>query len=132
MEDLKDLKSNLKTTTHTKYGPTRQISITDSIRQGGILSVTLYALLMDEINKDMEGSDLGIKFPETNIRIPCLLWMGDVVLGETDPKKSQDQLDKTNHTSQKYHVEFGMPSTKYIRSGRTKKTYRAKARGQNS
>ena len=77
---IKDLKSNLKTTIQTKFGPTRQIRITDSIRQGGLLFVTLYALLMDEINKDMEGSDLGIKFPETNIRIPGLLWMDDVVL----------------------------------------------------
>ena len=46
----KDLNTNLKTTIQTKHGPTRQITIKDSIRQGGVLSVTLYALMMDEIN----------------------------------------------------------------------------------
>ena len=128
---VKDLNSNLRTTIQTKYGPTRQISITDSIRQGGVLSVTLYALLMDEINKDMQGSDLGIKIPGTNTRIPCLLWMDDVVLTETETKRSQELLDKTNHTSQKYHVEFGMPKTKYLRSGRPKKQIELKIGEKN-
>ena len=52
------LNSNLKTTIITKDGPTRQIEIKDSIRQGGVLSATLYALMMDEINKDLiENTD---------------------------------------------------------------------------
>ena len=41
---IKNLNTNLKTTIQTKNGPTREIKITDSIRQGGVLSVTLYAL----------------------------------------------------------------------------------------
>ena len=58
---VKNLNSNLKTTIMTKHGPTRQIEIKDSIRQGGVLSVTLYALLMDEINKDIQNTELGSK-----------------------------------------------------------------------
>ena len=42
------LNRDLKTTIQTKYGPTRQIKIKDSIRQGGVLSVIQYATLMDE------------------------------------------------------------------------------------
>ena len=38
---IKELNSNLQTTVMTKHGPTRKITITDSIRQGGVLSVTL-------------------------------------------------------------------------------------------
>ena len=65
---IKRLNSNLKTTVMTKHGPTRKITIKDSIRQGGVLSVILYALLMDEINKDIQNTELGIKIPGTNIQ----------------------------------------------------------------
>ena len=119
---VKDLNTNLKTTIQTKHGPTRKITIKDSIRQGGVLSVTLYALMMDEINKDiMKETELGINIPGTEIKIPCLLWMDDVVLAETSVQKSQDLLNSTDRTSKKYHVEFGMAKTKYLRTGKQKK-----------
>ena len=50
---VKELNSNLKATLKTKHGNTREIQIKDSIRQGGVLSVIQYALLMDEINKEI-------------------------------------------------------------------------------
>ena len=115
---IKCLNSNLKTAIQTKYGKTRQINIKDSIRQGGVLSVSLYALLMDEINKDMRVTDLGIQVPGSDTRIPCLLWMDDVLLIETSKEKTQALLNMTDHTSKKYHVEFGMPKTKYLRPGK--------------
>ena len=127
---VKNLNSNLKTSIQTKHGPTRQINIKDSIRQGGVLSVTLYALLMDEINKDLTTSDLGIKIPGSDTKIPCLLWMDDVLLAETEEKRKQELLDMTDNTSKKYHVEFGMPKTKYLRPGKSKQSIKLKI-GEN-
>ena len=46
-DDLKKAK------VRTKQGETRTIKIRDSVRQGGVLSVTLYATLMDEIPKEI-------------------------------------------------------------------------------
>ena len=104
-----------------KDGPTRQITITDSIRQGSVLSVTLYALMMDEINKDLtDNTELGIEIPGTDTKIACLLWMDDVVLIETSEENAQKLLDQTDHTSKKYHIEFGMPKTKVQHIGRKK------------
>ena len=117
---VKRMNSNLKTTIQTKYGPTRKISIKDSIRQGGVLSVILYALLMDEISKEMIEADVGIAIPGTESKVPCLLWMDDVLLIEDGAKKSQGLLDITENTSKKYHVEFGMPKTKYLRTSKKK------------
>jgi len=58
----KRLNEDLKATVKTKYGNTREITIKDSIRQGGVLSVTLYAtLLMDEIAKEIAERGLGSK-----------------------------------------------------------------------
>ena len=115
---VRALNSDLETTIQTKHGPTRKIKITDSIRQGGVLSVTMYALMMDETNKALMETDLGIEIPGSNTRIPCLLWMDDVVLAETNTNCAQQQLDITNHTSLKYHVEYGMAKTKYLRVGK--------------
>ena len=38
---------------------------------------------MDEINKQIQGTDLGIKIPDTETNITYLLWMDDVLLLET-------------------------------------------------
>ena len=115
---VKELNSNLLTTIQTKHGPTRKIKITDSIRQGGVLSVTMYALMMDETNKALMETDLDVKIPSTDTVVPCLLWMDDVVLAETKMDRAQKQLDIANHTSLKYHVEYGMAKTKYLRIGK--------------
>ena len=117
---VKELNSDLLTTVQTKHGPTRKIKITDSIRQGGVLSVTMYALMMDETNKALKETELGIKIPNSQDKIPCLLWMDDVVLAETTAENTQKELDITNHTSMKFHVEYGMPKTKYLRVGKKK------------
>jgi hypothetical protein len=46
---ISDMNSNLTAKVKTKYGNTRDIQIRDSIRQGGVLSVLMYATVMDEI-----------------------------------------------------------------------------------
>ena len=43
-----------------KHGFTRKIKITDSTRQGGILSVVGYPTMIDEIAKELDKNDLGI------------------------------------------------------------------------
>ena len=60
----------------------------------------------------------------------CLLWMDDVVLAETNEKSTQKLLDCTDHTSKKYHVEFGMPKTKYLRTGNPKNKIELKIAGK--
>ena len=76
--------------------------------------------MMDETNKALQETDLGIEIPGTGTKIPCLLWMDDVLLLEEAEEKSQRELEITNHTSLKYHVEYGMPKTKYLKVGKKK------------
>ena len=63
----------------TKDGLTRPIEIKDSIRQGRVLSVLQYAMVMDEIAKEIK-QEKGINIPNTDKKLGCLLWMDDVVL----------------------------------------------------
>jgi hypothetical protein len=80
----------LKATIETKDGPNRQISIKDSIHQGGVLSSLQYALVMDEIAKEITKTKKGCPIPRnTNIKLGCLLWMDDVVLITDNEKEIQ-------------------------------------------
>ncbi len=58
---IKTLNENLTAKIGTKYCLTRDvnITITDSIRQGGVILVIQYALLMDEISKENSKKNLG-------------------------------------------------------------------------
>lgn len=104
---MKNLNKNLTAKIMTNYGLTRDIRITNSIRQGGVLSGTQYSLLMDEINKEISKENIGIELPLTKTRIPALLWMDDVVLIADKENEMQRMLDITHHTASKYHIEFG-------------------------
>ena len=118
-EMIKKFNENLTAAIQTKFGPTRKIHIKDSIRQGGggggvggVLLVLQYALLMDEINKEIQGTNLGIKIPNTNTRVACLLWMDDVLILETRAEEKQTLLDITNKVAEKYHIKFGRKKAK--------------------
>lgn len=116
----KKLNENLKATIQTLYGNTRVINIRDSIRQGGVLSVAEYAVLMDEINKEIENEKIGITVDELNEIIGCLLWVDDVVLIAESAEQMQKMLDITNQIAGKYHIEFGEAKSNVMKIGGNK------------
>ncbi len=117
---IKELNSNLKARLKTKYGRTRQINIKDSIRQGGVLSVIQYALIMDEINKEIIRLKAGPKLMNTNEHIGCLLWMDNVALIADNAEDLQNMLNITYDVANKYHIEFGMAKSKILKIGKGK------------
>ena len=66
---VRKLNQNLTARIKTKDGLTREISIKDSIRQGGVLSVIEYADVMDKIAKEIYKLNLGIKIEGKQERI---------------------------------------------------------------
>ena len=60
---------------------------------------------MDEINKEIQGTYLGIKIHNTETNMVCVLWMDDVVLLETRPEEKQELLS-INKVAEKYHIKF--------------------------
>ena len=103
---VKKLNENLTAKIQTKYGLTRLIQIRDSIRQGGVLSTTMYGIIMDEISKEIGKEKLGIKITEDGEEKGTLLWVDDVFL-LTLEGELQKPLDITNEVSNKYHIEYG-------------------------
>ncbi len=115
---IRKLNQNLTARIRTKDGLTRPIEIKDSIRQGGVLSVAQYALLMDEISKEIAKESKGIELPNTDSKVGDLLWVDDVALMSTDEKQLQEMLNITNETAKKYRIEFGKEKSKILKIGK--------------
>ena len=111
---MKKLNENLTARINTNHGLTDTIQITNSIRQGGVLSGTQYALLIDEINKELTKENLGIHLPNTKQKIPALLWMDDIVLITDNKREMEQMLNTTNHIALKYHIEFGQEKSQIM------------------
>ena len=118
---VKKLNSQLTASVQTRYGPTREIEIRDSIRQGGVLSVIEYAILIDEISKEIRKRGLGL-MTKTGNKVDSLLWMDDVCLIHFDQEKLQEILNVTNYVAQKYHIEFGAAKCKVVKIGKGTKS----------
>ena len=101
--------SNIKATVMTRHGPTRQIQIKDSIRQGGVLSVIQYANMMDEI-----ASNTIQRIPENNQDCTILLWMDDVAIITDNIDKQKQILNNLLDEANKYRVVFGEEKSKIM------------------
>ncbi len=121
LEMARKMNSNLTAKIQTKFGLTREIEIKDSIRQGGVLSVIEYAALIDEISKELNQRDLGIRINEHE-KLGCLLWMDDVALIHDNLEKLQEMMDCTNDIAGRYHIEFGAAKCKVVKIGRGPKS----------
>ena len=119
-EVIRKMNEGITATIMTKYGMTREIKIRDIIRQGSVLSVAQYALLMDEINKEITENKLGTFILSLEENIECLLWMDDVVLISLDPEEVQTILNIINDIAGKYQIEFGEEKSKIMKVGAPK------------
>ena len=120
MGPSKKMNENLTAQLSTRHGNTREIKIKDSIRQRGVLSVLQYALLIDEINKEITKENIGTHIESLDETIGYLLWMDDVLLIPSEPNELQQMLNITSAIAGKYHVEFGEEKSNVMKIGRNK------------
>ena len=110
---VRRLNSNLKAVVRTKFGKTEEFAINNSIRQGGVLAVTLFAVLMDEIAKEIEKARLGVQVGGK--KIGCLLWVDDAVLMSNTKEEHQKILNIVHKVGSMYHLEFSEEKTQSMR-----------------
>ena len=113
-----ELNKDLTAEIETKYGPTMKIDIADSIRQGGVLAVDMYGILMDQTNQEQKTEPIGIKIQDTDIRIPSLLWVDDDILLANSLEELQRELDIVDDVAARYHIEFGAAKSNVLKIGR--------------
>ena len=114
---IKQLNTDLKAQVKTKHGLTREIHMKDNIKQGGVLSVLMYATLMDEIAKEIKTRNIGIEIDDEE-KIGCLLWMDDVALISKNKEDMQKMLDITDEIAKKYRIKFGKEKSKVMKIGK--------------
>ena len=120
----KKLSDKLKAQVQTKYGNTREFTIEDSIRQGGVLSVIQYANLMDEIAKNINSKDIGCSQNDNNAKIGILLWMDDVVLISDNENDLQTMLNITDEIAKHNKIKFGKEKSKIITTRKTQTAFK--------
>ena len=111
------LNQNLTATIRTKHGMTRPININNSIRQGGVLAVTQYATLMDEINKEINKAKCTTQ-NNIDTNSTCLLWVDDVAIITNNIEDQQTLLSITNNTANKYRIQFSQEKSKLLIIGK--------------
>jgi hypothetical protein len=79
----------------------------------------MYAILMDEIAKELEHRNKGCIITGTNRKVGCLLWMDDVVLCSETEKEMQEMLNITHTIAKKYHIVFGKEKSKIMTNKKT-------------
>ena len=114
---IKQLNEDLTAVIETKHGNTRQIIMKDNIRQGGVLSVIMYATLMDEIGKEVKTRNLGVDMGHGE-KIGCLLWMDDVALISENKEELQEMLNITEEIGTRYRIKFGEEKSKILKIGK--------------
>jgi hypothetical protein len=114
---FKKMNEDLTAKVNTKYGMTREIKMKDNIKQGGVLSVLMYATLMDEIAKEITERKLGIEISEGK-KVGCLLWMDDVALISKSSEEMQTMLNVVDSIAKKYRIKFGREKSKMMKIGK--------------
>ena len=112
------LNQNLTATIRTSIGQTRTIRINNSIRQGGVLAVTQYAALMDEINKEIQNAKQ-LKESTINPNSTCLLWVDDVAIITDNINDQKTLLKITEETANKYRIQFGKNKSQTMTIGKS-------------
>ena len=75
---VRKLNENLTAQCRTNHGLSRKIEIKGSLRQGGVLSVTEFAKMMDNLSQELITKGYGVKCG--NCTIPALLLVDDVAI----------------------------------------------------
>ena len=76
---------------------------------------------MDEITKEIQGRNQGIKMENGDI-LANLLWMDDIALIHEETKELQKVMNTTNHVALTNHIEFGAAKCKVVKNGPGKKS----------
>ena len=73
------------------------------MRQGGVLSVAEFAILIEQLEEDLQQESLGIKYGP--LLISSLLLMDDIVLLNDTPEGLQNMLDTLNEFLNRWHLQ---------------------------
>jgi hypothetical protein len=101
---IKDMYRDVVTFVRTCHGDTSDFPIKIGLHQGLALSLYLFALVMDEVTRDIQGD------------IPwCVLFVDDVVLVDDSRARVNRKLELWMHTLESKEFKLSRTKTEYMR-----------------
>jgi hypothetical protein len=101
---IKDMYDNVVTSVQTSDGDTNDLSINICLHQGSALSPYLFALVMDEVTRDIQGD------------IPwCMLFVDDVVLMDESRTGVDQKLELWRRTLEAKGFRLSRSKMKYMK-----------------
>jgi hypothetical protein len=101
---IKDMYDNVVTSVRTSDGDTNDFPINIGLHQGSALSPYLFALVMDEVTRDIQG---GIPW--------CMLFADDVVLVDESMTGVDQKLELWRRTLEAKGFRLSRPKTEYMK-----------------
>jgi hypothetical protein len=101
---IKDMYDNVVTSVQTSDGDTNDFPINIELHQGSALSPYLFALVMDEVTKDIQG---GIPW--------CMLFADDVVLVDESRTEVDQKLELWRRTFEAKGFGLSRSKTEYMK-----------------
>ena len=102
---VRKLNENLTAQCRTNHGISRKIEIKGSLRQGGVLSVTEFAKMMDNLSQELITKGYGVKYG--NCTIPALLLVDDVAILADNEKDMNSMLSTLDEFRKKHRLSLG-------------------------
>lgn len=88
------------------------------VKQGCVLSPTLFSVLMNDLVSMMEASGIGVEIASNLIN--CLLFADDVVLMANSTEDLQKLLDLSHRFAMKWNLKFNSKKSKVMKIGKSK------------
>jgi hypothetical protein len=101
---IKDMYDNVVTSVRTSDGDTNDFPINIGLHQGSALSAYLFALMMDEVTRDIQG---GIPW--------CMLFADDVILVDESRTEVDQKLELWRRTLEAKGFMLSRPKTEYMK-----------------
>jgi hypothetical protein len=101
---IKDMYNNVVTSVRTSDGDTNDFTINIGLHQGSALSPYLFALVMDEVTRDIQG---GISW--------CMLFVDDVVLVDESRMGADQKLELWRRTLETKGFMLSRSKTEYMK-----------------
>ena len=122
LESIKTLYAECKASVNVNGSYTDFFNITAGVKQGDVISPTLFSIFIDDLVKGIKQLDLGVEI-DTNFQVSILLFADDIVLIAPNEVNLQLMLDYLAKWCVENRMEVNINKTKVIHF---RKTYSAR------
>ncbi len=88
---------------------TELFECTCRVRQGDILSTTLFSVLINDLASEIKSMNIGIN--NDDIQVAILLYVDDIILLPDNEVDLQKMLDNLNEWWKKWHMSINLNNT---------------------